>query len=245
LNQQSPPRVVFIGDIAPDAAEGIIEQYPELNLKHVRGNWTHEEVLKRAGVLDAKRVIILPDESLIDPGKMDAKSILATITVKALHPEGRLLAHIMKRENRVFLQRVNADEILVSDEYSGFLLASNAISTGVSQMVREMLSLEGENILNGINIPNEFAGKTFLELSNYFHSKGSLLTGLIREETPLEAMDVLSADQSALDEFIQRKFKEAGMGSEDSTRTRSRLNPPPDAIIDKRDRAVIIRKRGG
>ncbi len=245
LHEQTPPLVAFIAEIAPTEADGILEHYPELNLKYVRGNWTHEEVLKRAGVLDAKRVIILPDEALIDPGKMDEKTILATITVKALHPEARLMAHIMKRENRVFLQRVNADEILVSDEYSGFLLATNTITTGVSQMVREMLSIEGENILNGVDIPNKYTGKTFRELTEFFYEKGSILIGLIREETPLEAMDVLSADHSALDEFIQRKFEEAGMGSSESTWPRTRLNPTPDAIIDKRDKAVIIQRSGG
>ncbi len=185
-------------------------------------------------------VIILPDDKMDDRLKMDEKTILATLTVKDLNPKVRLMAQIMQRENRVFLQRAKADEVLVSDEYTGFLLATNTITTGVPEMIGEMLSFEGDNQLAGVEIPPEFVGRTFLDLSQHFVERGSILIGLSKEENPLEATDILSADTSALDEFILRKFQEAGLDSTGKARPRASLNPPNDTVIEKVDKAVLI-----
>ncbi len=235
-------KVVLVADIPSAEADEVIANYQSLNLRFVRGDWTHETVLKRAGANVAHAIIILPDESLVDPHKMDEKTILATLTAKALNPKSRLLTYIKRRDNKVFLQRANADEILVADDFYGFLLAANTMDTGVPQMIKEMLSIEGENQLGSMSVPPEFIGKKFSDLAGHFCGKGSILIGLSREENPLESADILSADTSALDEFIRRKFEEAGMEAADQARINARLNPPGDTTIDKRDRAIIIER---
>ena len=99
----------MISNIAPVEADEMVSKYQKLNLKFVRCDWTHEEVLKRAGVLDARTVIALPDDSLDDTLKMDELTILATLTIKSLNPKVRLMAHIKRRDNKGFLQRANSD----------------------------------------------------------------------------------------------------------------------------------------
>lgn len=236
------PRVVLVADIPGAEVDELTANYQALKFRFVRGDWTHEAVLKRAGVNEAGVVVILPDESLVDANKMDEKTILATLTTKALNPKAKLLVNIKRRDNRVFLEHANADEILVSDEYSGFLLATNTMNTGLLHIIKEMLSTEGENQLTSVEIPSEFVGKPYRDLSVHFTDQGSILIGLTREENPLESTDILSADTSALDEFIRRKFQKAGMDTAEQARTRARLNPPIDTMIDKRDRAVIIER---
>ncbi len=238
-------KVVFVADVPSSEAEEQVSRFQSLKLKYVRGDWTKEDVLKRAGVNEARIVIILPDVSLDDTAKMDEKTIMATLTAKSMNPKVRLLAHIMRRENQAFMRRANADEVLVSDEYTGFLLATNTMATGLPDIIREMLSTEGSNQLKSVSIPAEFAGKTFGEVSQYFFTQGSILIGLTREENPLEIEDILAADTSSLDEFIRRKFLEAGLGSEELVRTRARLNPPHDMIVGDRDCGVIIESKGG
>ncbi len=234
--------VVLIADISSEVAEEILTRFRKVNLKYVRGDWTHEETLKRAGVQEAGTVIVLPDESLGDPGKMDEKTILTTLSVKALNSKVKLLAHIMRKTNRVFLERAKADEIVVSDELTGYLLATHTVATGVPHIVREMLSTEGDNRLSSLKTPSEFVGRSFGDLGDYYFHKGSILLGLTREENPLEAADILSSDTSALDEFIKRKFEEAGMDTSEKVRTNARLNPSRDTIISEEDRAIVIIK---
>ena len=241
MHSRVASQVVLVADIPDTVTEDLLSRYSSIKIKYVRGEWTHEIFLKRAGVPDARTVIVLPDESLSDPVKMDEKTILATLTVKALNPKVKLLTHIMRGDNRVFLQRANADEILVSDEMAGYLLATHALAAGIPQVVNDMLEPEGSNRLILENIPRDFVGKSFADLSLHFFNQSSILLGLTREQDPLEATDVLSADSSALDEFIKRKFQEAGMDESERSRTHARLNPAHDAIIDARDFAVIIR----
>lgn len=231
---------VLIADIPTELAEEIITRYDKLKLKYVRGDWTHEETLKRASVQSARTVIIMPDETLDSPGKMDEKTILATLAVKALNSKVKLLTHIMRKSNRLFLQRAKADEVVVSDELTGYLLATHTVATGVPHIVREMLSTEGDNRLISQEIPSEYIGKSFRELGDFLFNKGNILLGLTREENPLEAADILSADSSALDDFIKRKFEEAGMDTSEHARTNARLNPARDTIIANDDRAIVV-----
>lgn len=123
MHSRNASHLVLVTDLPDTITEDIISRYDALKLKYVRCEWTQEIFLKKAGVPEAKTVIILPDESLGDP---------------------------------------------------------------------------------------------------------------------LETTDVLSADTSALDEFITRKFSEAGLDSSERARTYSRLNPSRNSLIDKDDMAVIV-----
>jgi voltage-gated potassium channel len=240
LHTKKPLKVVLVGEIPGSVADELLSDYASLKLKYVRGDWTNEAVLKHAHLAQARMMIILPDDQLGDAVKMDEKTIMATLTAKGMNPKLRLIALIQRYGNRVFLQQARADEIIVSDELNGFILASHVISSGVPQLVREMLSAESENKLVGHVIPSEYVGRTFADLSSYFFGVGKILIGMTREEDPLETTDLLSADTSALDDFIRAKFTEAGMSTADKARTRVRLNPPRDTIIHARDMAIVI-----
>ncbi|MDP8229310.1 MAG: ion channel, partial [Candidatus Electryoneaceae bacterium] len=48
---------VLVADIQPALAEELITRYSNLGMKFVRGDWTHETILKRAGVDQAQRLI--------------------------------------------------------------------------------------------------------------------------------------------------------------------------------------------
>jgi voltage-gated potassium channel len=244
IHRSHTPQVVLIAEISGALTDDLIQKYEKLNLKFVRGDWTQESILKRASVNSARTVIILPDESLLDASKMDEKTIMATLTVKALSPKVKLLAHIMHGDKQVFLQRANADEVFVSDESTGYLLASHSEAAGVPQVVREMLSSESGNRIHSQPIPQEFIGRTFQGLSEHYFGNGVILLGLAREEDPLAASDVLAADTSALDEFIRRKFAEAGLDAAERARMMTRLNPGRDTVITKGDCAVVIGTSG-
>ncbi len=233
-------RVVLVADIPGNEVGELINRYSKVNLRFVRGDWSHESVLKRAGVPAAKVVIIMPDLTQPTTAQMDEKTVLATLTAKALNPKARVFVHIMRPENRVFLKHAQADEVLVSDELSGYLLAAYAISSGLPQAINEMLSPFGVNRLMRNTIPNEFIGKTFGDLAKYFFERNAILIGLTCEEEPLKTTDLLTHDTSALDEFIRRKFQEAGLSQQDKLRVKTRLNPPRNTIIHRGDIALII-----
>jgi voltage-gated potassium channel len=240
LSGKEHTRATLIADIPASDVDELLNRYQSLDLKFVRGDWAHESSLKRAGIVAARTVIILPDDSIQSAGLRDEKTILATLAAKALNPKVRLLAHISLPDNRVFLQRAQADEILVADEMTGYLLASRATKSGLPQAAREMFTAESPQRLSVTHIPQELVGKTFADAADHFFHKGAILIGLTREETPLESTDILTSNTSALDDFIRRKFQEAGLGAAEKTLTRARINPARDTAIDARDEALLI-----
>lgn len=240
ISGRKPVRVTLVADVPGGDAEELIARYQELGFKFVRGDWTHEGILKRAGVPTARAVVVLPDEGLQSAGLRDEKTVLATLAVKALNPKARLLAHISLPDNRIFLQRAQADEISIADELTGYLLASRTMTSGLPQAARDMFTSTSPTRLSVSPIPPELVGTTFADAADHFFKRGAILIGLTREETPLEAADILTADSSALDEFIRRKFQEAGLDSAEKTLTKARINPSRDTVIDARDEAFVI-----
>lgn len=238
--------VVLVNNVAPEQIENIVYKYRENNLQFVRGDFTSEEVLDRANVKEADSVIIVPDLTYVTSNTADEKTILATLTIKTLNPKVRVYANILNRENKGHLIRANANDVVVSDLYSGFLLAMHVSSPGIPQLVDDLLTIsEGGNDLWREEIPSEFVGKTFMDLfQHYYHSKDhSILIGLVGEHEPISLTDVLS-DESAsyLDEFIERKFKESGRTLGDKEVIRMKVNPSKDQIIEKYDKAILLVK---
>jgi hypothetical protein len=54
--------------------------------------------------------------------------------------------------------------------------------------------------------------------------------------------DILSDDYSYLDQFIRRKFEEAGRGLTEENRINVQINPLSETIIDSKDFLILISK---
>jgi hypothetical protein len=95
--------------------------------------------------------------------------------------------------------------------------------------------------LKSIKLPAEFIGKTFEEISKFLKTKeNAILMGFVTGESILCVDDILSHDISSVDDFIQRKFRQAGLSPEELETTQINLNPPLDYKMRENDLAVII-----
>lgn len=68
----------------------------------------------------------------------------------------------------------------------------------------------------------------------------SIALGFVTEEESLKLSDILSSDYSALDSFIERKFKAAGLDMLERGGVRLNLNPPLDYVIREKEDAIVI-----
>ncbi len=94
-------------------------------------------------------------------------------------------------------------------------------------------------------IPGEYIGKKFGELSAYFREKqNAILIGLCCGGKTLGVADVLGGDYSMIDEFIERKFKEAGKEylSSQFEVPQANLNPGDDYVINQNELAIVVGK---
>ena len=96
-------------------------------------------------------------------------------------------------------------------------------------------------LFRSVDIPNQFVGRTFDDLFSYFRSTSAwILIGLFSEEENLGIGEVLSADTSALDAFIERKLNEGGISLLEESKVTTIINPKSSFKIEAGQRAIVI-----
>lgn len=236
-------RLVIINELSEEEVEAFKYKYQGHDFRFLRGNFVHEDVLGRANIAQAQSAILLADTSgQHSLEKADERTILGTLAIKSIAPEVKTCAELLHLENKQHLRRANVDEIIVRGEHIGNLLASATSSPGLPQVISRLLSLDEENKLWKVEIPSRFIGKPVVELSTYLKEKHqALLIALLSEWKGLALENILTADLSGIDQFIKRKFEEAGkdyFGKKD--RIVVTLNPKDDLLLGEEHSAVVI-----
>ena len=233
--------LVLINDLDEETAARLKTRYRDIHLHFVAGDYTSEQILQRASLEAADTIIIIPSDVDATIQNPDEKTILATLTIKGLEPNKRLIAYLYSRENLTHIKRANADEVVISDDFGAFMLASHVMDPGIPQTLNSLLDNVSENRFKRMDIPNKFVGQSFDNLFNHFRNiNGSLLVGLFSEEENLGIGEILSADTSALDAFIERKMKEGGISLQEESKIRTVINPDKNYKIKDGERAIII-----
>ncbi len=233
--------IVLINDLPEEEVNNIVFQYKNVDIQYVRGDYTKEFVLERANISEARSVIIIPGDMDIQ-GDPDEKTVLATLSIKSISPKTPVIAFINHHENRAHLKRANADEIIVRDEYSGFILASSVFMPGVPQAYFQLMNHKVNPSMYRKKIPASLVGKTFREAAQHFRETDkAILIGVVSEQKNVSFSDFLSSDTSHLDAFIERKLRMAGHSLGDKSRINIHLNPEDDYLITEDDMAVLIR----
>jgi voltage-gated potassium channel len=175
----------------------------------VRGDCTDEEVLKRADAPHAHTAIALADTSggrTYDDA--DARTILTVLTVETLNRDVYTCAELVQRKNRVHLERVHVDEVVVSGEYGGKILAHAAVYHGMSRVLSDLLTTGEGSEFYRVPVPAEVAAKDFEAALDYFRARHrAIVVAVMRGDRahvnpdvgfPLEAGDEVAV--IALDE---------------------------------------------
>lgn len=233
--------IVLINDLDEEEIARLKTRYRKIRLHFVVGDFTSEQVLEKANLEAAETVIIIPSDINDSIQNPDDKTILAALTIKGLEPNIRLIAYLHDRENLTHIKRANADEVVISDDFGAYMLASHVMDPGIPQTVNRLLDNVSKNRFKRVDIPSEFIGKPFDNLFNHFRKKNnSILVGVFSEEENLGIGEILSADTLALDAFIERKLKEGGISLKEESKISLEINPGSNYRIKDGNRAIII-----
>ncbi len=233
--------VVLINDLNEDEVNSLKNKFHNLRIHYVAGDFTNEHILDRASLHSAKTVVIIPNQTDSAIASPDEKTIFATLTIKSMEPEIRVIAYLKERENLKHIRRANADEVVLSDDFGAFMVASHVINPGVPQTLSSLVNNQSQNRFLRVNIPHDLVGKTYDELFEWYRAKKHwVLIGVFSEDENLGIGEILSADSSALDAFIERKLKEGGISLQEESKVRTVINPTDEYIIKPNERAIVI-----
>ena len=236
--------IVLINQLSEDAISDIINQFADLKIKFVRGDYTKETILSRANLKMARSAIILPESGVGLSTLSDERTILATLSIKAINPKIKLFAHLIDRENISHIRKAKVDDVLISDAYSGYLLATHVLYPGIPQTIDQLFSRDAMYTMNRMAIPNQYHNNAYDKLKKFMETEHrTICIGLGREEEGVNLAAILSDDYSFLDKFIKRKFEEAGRGISEESKINIRINPAPDTIVQEKDFLIVISQR--
>jgi len=243
IARQEHPEIIMVNSLAPEKMNQVLLKYKSIKPKFVHGDFTSEAILDLANIKQAATVIILSDTVQGEIASADERAVLGTLAVKAMNPRARVCVEVTEPKAAPHVRRAGASEVIVHGEYDPFLITSAAMSEGIVLATRQLLSYREKSCLQQKAIPAEFTGKKFGELAAYFKEKqNAILVGLFSMGNALHAEDVLSGDYSLIDDFIERKFKEAGKGylGAQLEIPQANLNPGDEYIIKQNEVAIVI-----
>jgi voltage-gated potassium channel len=234
--------VVLINKAPPEQMDAIKERYPQHTVFYLRGDYSREDILLKANVQGAIKAIILADRQ---PGEtaaqVDQRTLFTALTLKALHAKIRIMGELLRPENRAYLERAGAEEVLIRGQYDSSLLAGAIASPALFRIYTTLLMGEGQGLWD-VEIPSRFHGRALGELSAYLQEQHQgLLIGIYTEGRSLSLEDLLSEEPSAIDDFIRRKFAETKMTHLlGRTKVDCQINPPSTLILGPHQFAVVI-----
>jgi voltage-gated potassium channel len=233
--------LVLINQLNEDAINNILNHYADLKIKFVRGDFTKETILNRANAKQARIALIIPDQSSGTSAQSDEWTILATLSLKAINPNIKVYAHLLDRENLPHLKKAKADDVLISDAYSGYLMATHVLAPGVPQAIDMLFSENAPFLFKRLEIPAHLIGNSYGHLKQEIEKNSdTICIGLGREQSKVQLSAILSDDYSSLDQFIKRKFEEAGRGKGDEKKTNIHINPSVNTILTDKDFLIVI-----
>ena len=152
--------VVVVAQLATDP-------YPdEERVTFIKGNQTTTDDLRRAGVERADVAIVVADTSATESAveDRDARTLITVLAIESLNPSCYTCVEVVKKENRGHFRRAKADELVVSAEMTGALLASSANVHGLSYLMSDLLTHPEGMEFHRVEVPPSMVGKTVQEV---------------------------------------------------------------------------------
>jgi len=236
--------IVLINELSLDEIDSLRLKYSKYRLKFLRGDYVHEDVLRRANIKEARFALIMADISGSHArDRLDERTTLAALTIKSMAPRIKTVAELIDAENRPHLKRARVDEIIVRGEHVGSLLASAINAPGLPKVFSNIMTMGDTNKLRRLPIPRTFVGKTFKDLATHFSQQQAILIGLLREKKAMKLEDLLSDNTSIIDTFIKEKIRESKREFYyEQDEANVLVNPGEDWVISSEDFAVVISK---
>jgi voltage-gated potassium channel len=142
--------------VVVDWTQSLEETFLKLQIPHLIGDATHDDVLERAGVARARGLVAALDS--------DASNVLAVLSARELNPRLLIVARANSEASESKLRRAGADRVVTPDAIGGHRLALALLRPAVHDLFNEIFSFGIEVAIDVgqilIEPDSPFAGQT-------------------------------------------------------------------------------------
>lgn len=158
------------------------EELPPLDVpfpsrvRSVKEDFTRVEVLKRCNV-ERCAVALIVSEITHNRSRQDAdaRTVLAALTIEKLSPGVHTCAELSNAQSEPHLRMGGVNEVIVTRNIAGHLLAQAAMYTANVHLLQELLKPTSGNTLQPTTVPSELVGSSFSEALATLHSEHGII----------------------------------------------------------------------
>jgi len=134
--------------VVVDPSQSNVAEANESGLVGVVGDAARSEVLQRAQVERASKIVVAPAR--------DDTAVLVTLTARSLNPDAIIIVSVREEENAGIIRHSGADSVITSSDSVGRLLGMAAVSPSLSGVLEDLLSSgEGLEVAERRVLPRE------------------------------------------------------------------------------------------
>jgi voltage-gated potassium channel len=238
-----PSDIVLINKAPPEDLDTVHADTRFDEVRIVYGDFIEERDLLRAGIRGANKVLVLADYHT--PGnlqQLDTKTVLAVMTIKNINPRAYVCAELLDTKFEKYLQLSHCEEVLLSRDFSRSMLASASAGTGLTHVIRELLTTEEGGWIETSTFPGSFVGKTYSELRSHIESSntGALCIGLLENTGSITERKREALAQAQKNPDISQLVPEL-KSIKSIQANKPVINPSPEYMVQRYSRAILVR----
>jgi len=242
LDPTEIPNTVLVNELTEDDFSSLQNNYPDLQLKFIKGDFTNQEILLKANIKEAKNIILLFDKSKANSSPSDERTIIASHNISYMKLKGKISIQLQDEKYLPNIRREKISNVVIYDNLGGNLLANSAINPSIPDFVQEVLKATDGKGFKEIQIPNTFINKSFEELSKFLREERNLIIlGIVSVFPEVSIEEIISDDSSSIDQFIKSQFELSGKKFKtDQAASHIKLKPENDYLIQDTDKAIVL-----
>ncbi|HWI03587.1 MAG TPA: NAD-binding protein [Acidimicrobiales bacterium] len=151
---RQPPRIVVLANLQNDPTK--IDE-----VEFIRGDPSDETDLLRAGIDRCAIAIVLADESTpaATDAERDARTLFTVLAVETVNADAYSCVEVIRSDNRRHFANTRANELVISGEVTGALLAGSAANPGLSRVVTNLVTHPDDQEFYRIPVPPDLVGQ--------------------------------------------------------------------------------------
>lgn len=157
-----------------------VGQFPnELKgVETLNGDFLNKRMLEQADISNSDSVIILAETLGNSNSDVDARSVVATLTVESIQPNTRTVVEVLSKETSYHLRNANVDEIIESGKMTADMLAFSTTHSDFSNHLATLLRYAHKKNIVITNVNEQMVNKNVSKVSSMYARERKIVLGV-------------------------------------------------------------------
>lgn len=233
--------LVLINNLDQDKMSSFLMDETLKGIHYLHGDTSDESVLTRANVKHATKALVLSEvREGDDTEAIDARVLVTVLMIRSLNPNIYICAEVLTVKYKNYLEHMRCDEVVLSEEYTRFLLANATVFSGITKVVSKLLNNGDGDTLKLEPLPMDMVDRPFSEIATLIKERrNAILIGIVENmgiEREFKQNALTEAQKTPDISTLVKNLK----GIHDMERNKTVINPSDDYIVRKNSGLILI-----